>query len=257
MPDLKTLLSIYPVLYTVSLWTSHIFHTTMGTKKSYNFLSCGAFFSMLPHVFSPKNILPVNGWHKHNWWWDVERQFQCKWASSQQDFKCSSFLVSVINDRLLWSVISVYIEECCASVKSVHISGILRCSKVTLKKLKGCVQHSLLISLWHLWSSHAAFSAAPFPQKHEKSMGMGYHIVLFSLHSFFFFFLEDSTYAYPGYKIIWRKQWLCKNKLCIRPNGDESLIIAWNQTAFKVAHLKWQMSHWEPNSLSFVKTTFY
>lgn len=73
---------------------------------------------MLPHLLSPKNILPVNRWHKYNRWCDVERQFQCKWATWEQDFKCSSFLVSIINDRLLCPVISVNTEECWGSVVS-------------------------------------------------------------------------------------------------------------------------------------------
>lgn len=41
------------------------------------------------HLFSPNNTLYVNGWHERNWWCDTERQFQCKWATWEWDFKCS------------------------------------------------------------------------------------------------------------------------------------------------------------------------
>lgn len=117
-----------------SLLECHIFFIQLWAQKTPTIFCHVVLFSLLLHLFSPKNILPVNGWHKYNQWCYVERQFQCKWATWEQDFKCSSFLVSLINDRLRCSVISVYIEGCCGSVKCVHISRILQCSKVTLKK---------------------------------------------------------------------------------------------------------------------------
>lgn len=109
----------FSLSFSLSPWEHHTFFIQLWAQKnSYNFLSWGAFFSMLPHLLSPKNTLPVNRWHKYNWWCDVERQFQCKWAIWEQGFKCSSFLVSLINDRLLWPAISVNTEECCGSVVS-------------------------------------------------------------------------------------------------------------------------------------------
>lgn len=92
------------------------------------------FFYVARHLFSPKNILCISRWHKYNWWCDVERQFQCKWATwEQEDFKrsciCNARQVALPSDvsmcwGILWQLNMLRFQAYCNVVKGslTHIS---------------------------------------------------------------------------------------------------------------------------------------